>query len=142
MATSETGVHQHNASSQLGVVPNPDPALDVAREHHHAHLHHDARAERGHDPADEIAYSKGTTAEPSVIPDQDPLDHALHRRHHPDRKSGMDVEKNGELDIEDAERGSFSPVGQEQDPQSHFFARFYAKYRIFFHLAIFCLFTG
>lgn len=123
------------------VARNFDPALDVAHEHHHAHLHHDATAEKGRQ--DDIVYSTGTTSEPSVIPDQDPLDHALHRRHHPERKD-IDMEKDNAVDY-DAEKGGISPIStsdQERDPQSHKFARFYARYRIFFHLFIALLFTG
>ncbi|OCK85845.1 sodium/nucleoside cotransporter 1 /nucleoside cotransporter 1 [Lepidopterella palustris CBS 459.81] len=134
--------HRHNASPMPGVVPNNDPALDVAHEHHHAHLHHDAFAEKGRH--DDIVYSKGTTDEPSVIPNADPLDNALHRRHHPERK-GKDIEKDGGLDVEDVEKGSMSPVhgsGHDEDPQSHIFSNFYAKYRIFFHIFIGMLFTG
>lgn len=129
---------QRNHSSHH-LAHNADPALDVAHEHHHTHLHHDATAEKGRQ--DDAVYSAGTTAEPSVIPKQDPLDHALHRRHHPERK---DMEKDDPADY-DAEKGGISPIStsdQERDPQSHRFARFYARYRIFFHLFIALLFTG
>lgn len=133
---------QHNASPMPGVVENTDPVLDVAHEHHHAHLHHSAFAEKGRH--DDIAYSKGTTAEPSVIPDPDPMDNALHRRKHPERRE-KDIEKNGGFSTGDMDRDSMSPVegaGDEEDPRGHAFSRFYAKYRIFFHIFIAMLFTG
>ena len=133
---------QHNASPMPGVVENTDPVLDVAHEHHHAHLHHSAFAEKGRH--DDIAYSKGTTAEPSVIPDADPMDNALHRRKHPERGE-KDIEKNGGFSTGDMDRNSMSPVegaGDEEDPRGHAFSRFYAKYRIFFHMFTAMLFTG
>ena len=135
-------LHQHNASPMPGVVENTDPVLDIAHEHHHTHLHHSAFAEKGRH--DDIAYSKGTTAEPSVIPDADPMDNALHRRKHPERRE-KDIEKNGGFSTDDIDRDSVIPVGgagDEEDPQGHAFSRFYAKYRIFFHIFIAMLFTG
>lgn len=121
----------HNTSSQYHVRPNPDPALDLSHEHRHQHLHHDAFAEKGRE--DEVVYSKGTTFEKSTIPDESPLDHELHRRYHPGK---------GEVEVGDTEKG-ISPVRyQEEDLQTHSFSNFYAKYRIFFHLFIWLLFTG
>ena len=123
----------HTASTQRRLGPNNDPALDPAHEHHHTHLHHSERAMAGRE--DNMMYSKGTTDEPSTIPHQDPLDNALNRRHHPpDQKAGITVT--------DAEKGGLSPVQSEEDPQSHTFARFYSRYKIFFHLFIWLLFTG
>lgn len=123
--------HAHNSSPQHHVVPNLDPALEISNEHHHRHLHHDAFAEKGRE--DEVVYSKGTTFEKSIIPEESPQDHDLHRRRHPEK---------GGVEVEDAEKG-VSPIrSEEADPQTHTFSRFYAKYRIFFHLFIWLLFTG
>lgn len=123
------------------MVHNLDPALDPAREHHHEHLHHDAHAEKGRH--DDPVYTIGTTAEKSDIPDQDPMDHALHRRHHPERGSGdKSIEKDPTVAYDhkyDAEKGA---PEQEADPKSHKVSRFYRKYRIFFHLFLLLLFTG
>ena len=134
----------HNASAQHNVVLNTDPALEKSHEHNHGHLHHDARAEKGRE--DEVVYSKGTTFERSIIPHQDPLDHDLHRRHRPELAEGLQVgqtnEKSAQMEVVDAEKGNLSPIRSEEDPQSHKFARFYARYRIFFHLFIWLVFTG
>jgi CNT family concentrative nucleoside transporter len=121
---------------------NLDPALDPAREHHHEHLHHDANAEKGRH--DDPVYTIGTTAERSNVPDQDPMDHALHRRHHPERAGSGDksIDKDPTVaydDKYDAEKGT---ADQEADPQNHNVSRFYRKYRIFFHLFLLLLFTG
>lgn len=138
-----------HSKSKQHLATNNDPALDPAHEHHHAHLHHSARAEEGRH--DDVVYSIGTTGEKSTIPDQDPMDHNLHRRHHPEhhpeRTSDNDLKDPAlTYDVKyDAEKGSLGAVnssGQERDPQSHKFARFYAKYRIVWHLFIFLLFTG
>ena len=125
---------EHNTSPQHHVTPNSDPALNVSREHHHAHLHHDTYSEQ--DREDEVVYSKGTTFERSTIPHQDPLDHALHRR------SNAAEHDSGRVDVADAEKGTLEPVRSEEDPQTHTFSTFYAKHRIYFHLFIWLLFTG
>ncbi|OCL08719.1 sodium/nucleoside cotransporter 1 /nucleoside cotransporter 1 [Glonium stellatum] len=132
---------QHNASPMRGVVENTDPALDVAHEHHHAHLHHSAFSEKGRH--DDITYSKGTTAEPHVIPEADPMDNALHHRKHPERGE-KDIEKTGGFGTDDVDKDSMSPArgNGEEDPQRHAFARFYTKYKIIFHIFIAMLFTG
>ena len=128
---TQGGAQMHNASSQLHVVPNSDPALEASHEHHHRHLHHDAFAEKGRE--DEVVYSKGTTFERSTIPDENPQDHELHRRHHQEK---------GEVEVGDAEKGITPVRYEEEDPQTHTFSRFYGRYRIFFHLFIWLLFTG
>ncbi|KAI9871559.1 MAG: hypothetical protein M1830_002755 [Pleopsidium flavum] len=128
---TEVTAHLHNTSPQHHVAPNSDSALEVSHEHHHRHLHHDAFAEKGRD--DEVVYSKGTTFERSIIPEESPQDHELHRRHL--------SEKVG-IEVGDAEKG-MSPVrSNDEDPQTHTFSRFYAKYRICFHIFIWLLFTG
>jgi CNT family concentrative nucleoside transporter len=81
---------EHNGSPMPGVHPNPDPALDISREHHHSHLNHTAFAEKGHH--DNVVYSTGTTAEPSVVPTSIHPDQS-HRRRHADTEH--DIEKTG-----------------------------------------------
>jgi len=128
---TQTVVQTHDTSSQHHVVPNSDPALETSHEHHHQHLHHDAFAEKGRQ--DEVVYSKGTTFERSNIPNESPQDHELHRRHHGEK---------GGVEVGDAEKGISQVRYQEEDPQTHTFSSFYGKYRIFFHLFIWLLFTG
>lgn len=120
-----TGVHAHNASAQTHVIPNDDPALDVAHEHQHGHLHHSGMA--AHD--DKTMYTTGTTFERSTIPDQDPMDHALHRRRHPEKEMG--TEKQTAYAYADAEKGEVDsgtvPRSEEEDPKSHRWSSFYKK---------------
>lgn len=123
--------HGHNASPQCNVEPNSDLALHLSREHHHQHLHHNQISERGR--KDEVVYSQGTTFEKSNIPDPDPQDHEMHRRHH--------AEKN-DLTVQDAEKGNLNPVPGEEDPQTHTLSRYYVHFRIGVHLFIWLLFTG
>jgi CNT family concentrative nucleoside transporter len=133
----------HNASTQHNVVPNLDPALDKSNEHRHAHLHHDAFAEKGRQ--DDIMYSVGTTGEKSMIPDADPNDDALHRRHHPERHAEhYPVEAKTPLPAEfDEENGGREVLQVDStDPQRHTVARFYRRYRPFIHLFIWLFFTG
>ncbi|KAK7720591.1 hypothetical protein SLS57_005370 [Botryosphaeria dothidea] len=127
---------EHNSSPQVNVVPNADPALDVSREHFHPHLHHDDHAEKGH--KDEIAYTHGTTQDPPRIPVESELHH---RTAYPEKN----MEKNAAIDIDDAEKGSTSPVttarGEEEKKRGPV-GRFYSRFRIFFHLFIWLFFTG
>lgn len=124
-------VHGHNSSMQRDVELNPDLALHLSHEHQHRHLHHSSLAEKGRE--DEVVYSKGTTFEISNIPDQDPQDHALHRRHVSD--------KNG-VSLDDAEKGQTFSSPAEEEPRTHTFSHFYARYRWAFHVFIWLLFTG
>lgn len=120
-----------------------DPALDPAHEHTHGHLHHGAHA--AHSGNDQPVYTIGTTDEPSVIPDPERQDH-LHRRHNGDAK--LNEKTDGLAVSADVEKGGISPIStvapseEERDPQSHKWANFYAKYRIFFHLFFWLLMTG
>lgn len=125
----------HNSSPQTHVAANDDPALDLSREHYHAPLHHDPSAMKGH--KDEIAYTYGTTVDPPSIPGKADV----HHRH----TSEKSTEKQGVIDIDDAEKGSTSPVttargeeGKKRGPVG----RFYSRFRLFFHLFIWLLFTG
>ncbi|KAF2661957.1 hypothetical protein K491DRAFT_710380 [Lophiostoma macrostomum CBS 122681] len=146
--------HEHNSSPMPGVVRNNDPALDIAREHHHEHLHHSARAEAGHASHDNVSYTTGTTRnEPGVIPPADPNDDALHRRHQHERYTAEhDIEKNGGLEYE--EKGSLNKGRSSSDPDAeikdrkpqyvptwlfYFFKRYW---RIISHVVIGALFTG
>ncbi|OAX80204.1 hypothetical protein ACJ72_05466 [Emergomyces africanus] len=102
---------------------NPDPALDPANQHHHAHQHHSASAEKGHQ--DDVVYTKGIDS--SNIPDVSPLDHGS--RSPSDTKPTGDVES-GEYDGENSSR----------------LGRFREKHRAHFviatHAVIWLLFTG
>ena len=127
----------HNTSPQYQVERNTDPSLDMSKEHRHAHLHHNASATAGRD---HVEYSIGTTFESSTMPPQDPQDHALHRRHHPEEEDRI---KAGAVNITNAEKGTLSPaVSEEEDPQTHTLARFYGKFKIGFHVFAWLLFTG
>jgi hypothetical protein len=99
-----------------------DPALNISNEHKHAHLHHDAFSEKNRD--DGVMYTKGTTSDPSIIPQPSPLDHGVHHTN--------GAEKNP-IDVGDAEKASATAETlEEPDPRKKMFARFYARYRIVF----------
>lgn len=127
----------HNAAPQHGVAPNPDPALDITREHQHEHVHHAPSAQT---PTN-VVYTSHTTQDHSIIADQNTAHDAnLHRRSGGDRKNSNGslgiYEKNQNLDINDAEKGSSIPDASrdhdEEKKEKGKFALFYAKYRIFF----------
>ena len=130
--TNITTKTTHNASPQIGVVHNPDHALDFSHEHQHSHLHHSTKAV--HDEG--VSYTKGTTDEPPVIPNPDVMDNALHHRH-----VGGDYEKGG-LNFQDTETGEASATPSEEDPRNHSLSHLYRRFKPFVHLFIFLLFTG
>jgi concentrative nucleoside transporter, CNT family len=121
----------HDASQNLRV-GNPDPALEVSHEHHHEHLHHDAKITR----EESTVYTKGTTDEPHIIPHADPLD-GVHKRN-----VNASYEKGEDVRVADTEKGNISSLEEEEDPREHKLSNLYAKYKVFVHLFIFLLFTG
>ena len=124
----ETKTTTHNASAQEHVLRSNDPALELSHEHNHSHLHHSAKAvdDKG------VAYSKGTTDEPSNVPRPDKMDGELHHRH---------VGEKADYGVRDTEAGDLSG-SEEEDPRSHRLANLYRKFKPFIHLFIFLLFTG
>ena len=141
---------EHNSSPMPGVARNPDPALDVANEHTHSHLHHSEAVEKSHAATHNVVYTTGTTPnEPSVIPAADPNDDSFHRRRHPERHADHDIEKTGGLDTYE-EKGSLSKprsssdpeAAEEVEPKRHRFSTLYRKYRLYVHIFWGMLFTG
>lgn len=122
--------HPHNSSPQQHVEKNDDPALEGANEHAHGHLHHTAHAKYGRDSTE---FTKGITYGASNIPAQTSHDQNVHRKHPTTTLNGT---------IPDAEKGGFGREGSEEDPRTHTLSDFYLKYRVFFHLFIWLIFTG
>jgi len=129
---------EHNASPMPGVSRNDDPALDIAREHDHQHVHHSARAAH----PDNIVYTTGTTDDRSNVPNPSALDSHMHYRHTGDEKH--DIEKAGGYDYE-VEKTTRSSTDPEPEPEKKAWyspSVLYRRYRPFVHLFIACLFTG
>jgi len=91
ITSSSSSSVAHNSSPQTHVARNNDPALDISHEHHHAHLHHSAFAEKGRE--DEVVYTAGTTFERSMIPEPEPREKAMHQHHAKDTWAVSDKEK-------------------------------------------------
>ncbi|EFY86570.1 inner membrane transport protein yeiJ [Metarhizium acridum CQMa 102] len=126
-----------------GMDYNPDPALNPANQHTHAHHHHSARidAAGGHDDA---VYTSGTTMDPSLVPAQQHGDN--HHAHGVDKKDPLNLPEYS--DNEKAEAGVLS-TGRGSGSTDHRhgesgggFMSFYRRYRPVFHLIYFLLFTG
>ena len=126
-------VKNHSLSPQQNMIQDDVPTLQNPHEHHPDHMHHDSHAEKGR--KDEVTYTYGTTFRESNFPHQDPQDHDHHRMRH------TDIAKEPPAAV-DPEQGTMSPSHSEQDPQSHASATFYKRYRIFFHLLYWTVFTG
>jgi CNT family concentrative nucleoside transporter len=131
---------QHNSSSMPGVARNDDPALDIAREHDHAHVHHSARAAH----PDNIVYTTGTTDEKtSKILEPNAHDSHLHHRH-PITDEKHDFEKAGGYDyeVEKATHSSSDPEPEAEKKPWYSPSVIYKKYRLPIHIFIGKFFTG
>lgn len=129
--------HGHNPSVQHGVDTNPDLALHYSHEHQHGHLHHGHKASVSADKHDHVVYATGAedkTTDRNLLgkPSQDYSQHVLR-------------DEKADYNIADTEKGNSSPTrlsSEEGDGKKHRVSSFYKKYRIFFHLAIWLLFTA
>lgn len=137
---------QHS-SPMPGVHPSHDPALDIAREHEHQHVHHGAHAVH-HDNSTPV-YTAGTTDEqtskffqPSA---QD--SHLQHRHVVPtdvEKNGGFANEKNaGFADYEEkGTRSSSDPEAEVEKKKWYSPSVLYRKYRLPIHIFIGMFFTG
>ncbi|KAI0882948.1 H+/nucleoside cotransporter-like protein [Annulohypoxylon maeteangense] len=123
MTVSETkGLSGHNASPQEGVAPNPDPVLEFANEHHHAHLHHGGLAANPANHPDEVVYS---TSSPQKSLDK-PHDYSA-----------------AEKSVTDEESGNIGHIGGDgSEKRPSILSRYYRKYRAYVHLFIWLVFTA
>lgn len=126
----------HNASPQTGVDRNPDPALDLAREHRHEHTHHGGLAAADKDRLamhDDIAYSAGTTDKGRDIMDTPPQDYDAHK---------MNDAKAAEKSVSDEESGGVGGVSNVELTGPGPVRRFYRRFRPFFHVFFFLFLTS
>lgn len=130
-------LREHNNSPMPGVVRNNDPALDIAHEHEHNHVHHSARAVH----PDNIVYSTGTTDEKSNVPNPSAQDSHLHQRHLDEKH---DLEKAGGYDyeVEKGTRSSTDPEPEEEKKAWYSPSVLYRRFRLPVHIFIGALFTG
>lgn len=131
----------HNASPQEGVARNNDPALDIAREHQHPHVHHSPRAAHPNN----VVYTTGTTDEkPSEFLSASAQD--SHAHSHPaiaDEKHELGKNGGYDYEVEKATRSSSDPdMEGEKRKKWYSPSSLYKKYRLLFHIFIGAFFTG
>ncbi|KAJ6193041.1 sodium/nucleoside cotransporter 1 /nucleoside cotransporter 1 [Bipolaris maydis] len=131
----------HNASPQEGVARNNDPALDIAHEHQHPHVHHSPRAAH----PDNVVYTTGTTDEkPSEFLSASAQD--SHAHSHPviaDEKHQLGKNGGYDYEVEKATRSSSDPdMEGEKRKKWYSPSSLYKKYRPVFHIVIGMFFTG
>jgi CNT family concentrative nucleoside transporter len=124
----------HNASPQEGVARNNDPALDIAHEHNHPHVHHSPRAAH----PDNVVYSSGTTDDkPSEFFAASSHPPAMDEKHQLGKANGYDYE------VEKATGTSSDPdMEGERRKSPYSLSSLYRKYRLPVHIFIGMLFTG
>ena len=123
----------HNTSTQTHVIAHSSPVPDKAQEHHHAHFHDDADAEKNKGGP---IFSKGTAFEHNAVPNKDSREHAVQPGECGETTAG------GMPAFVDSERNGLSHVRLEEDSKTHSLSDFYRRYRLFFHLFIWLVFTG
>lgn len=120
---SNSVAHDLNATATLNHgVQSDKPASEVAHE-------------RMHGRADEAVYTKSTPLGKATTSNQELQPDDLHRRHLPE-------ENKIQPGIPDPEKADLALGLSEEDSRSGSFSKFYANYRIFFHLGIWLFFTG
>jgi concentrative nucleoside transporter, CNT family len=126
--------HGHNMSMQRSVDENPDIALHYSHEHQHQHLHHGRPSLSG--KHDEVLYADGTNPQDVHFGNKNAQDYV----HHTLRKPSVEpVNEKDFVSSDDAEKGDIDHTmtsDSSNDVKRHRFSRFYAKYKIFFHIAI------
>lgn len=125
------GLEGHNASPQVGVVPNPDPALDYVNEHQHAHDHHHGLAAHEKEKHDDVYYSTGTTEKGRDLLDTPPQDYESHKlKETPVGEKSVD-EESGHI-VRD----------EEEVKHSRLAWRYYRKIRPFIPIVVWMVFTA
>jgi CNT family concentrative nucleoside transporter len=133
----------HNGSAMPGVVRNDDPALSIAHEHNHEHVHHSARG--AHQDNSQVVYTSGTTDEKvSKLLQPSAQDSHLQHRHHADVHANHDLEKSGGFaDYEEkATRSSSDPEAEVERKPWYSPSVLYRKYRLPVHIFMGMFFTG
>lgn len=117
----------HNYSAQQGVDINPDPVLELSNEHHHTHLHHGATAMPPE--KDEVMFATSTDKYTGTSGSPDLKVHQM---------SSRDEEESGGV-------GDIREDGDENDragSKKWSLKRVYKQYKVFFHLAIWSVWTA
>jgi CNT family concentrative nucleoside transporter len=135
---------EHNASPMPGVARNNDPALNIAEEHVHEHVHHSARA--AHEDSSHVVYTSGTTDEKvSKLLQPSAQDSHIQHRHHADINANHDIEKNG--GFTDYDEKAVTRSSSDREPEVvkkpwYSPSVLYRKFRLPIHIFIGMFFTG
>lgn len=114
----------HNASAQLGVERNPDPILDLSNEHRHPHLHHGSTALP--EGKDDLLFAKS---------DENYNPAAVAPSYKVRPMSSNEDEESGGV-------GGIRGDKDEDEKAGWTFKRFYRKFKLVFHVAIWGVWTA
>lgn len=124
----------HNASPQVGVATNPDPALELAHEHEHAHDHHHGPAAHQKEKEHDVFYSTGTTEKGRDLLDTPPQDY----EHHKLKDTTIGHEKS--IDSESGNLGGIHDAEEVKHTRRAW--RWYRKIRPFLPILVWAVFTA
>lgn len=128
------GLEGHNASPQVGVDSNPDPALDYLHEHKHGHPNHHGAAAAALEKSDTVMYSAGTTEKGHDLMDTPPQDYSTHKLNQATGEKSIDEESGNVGAIRDGE--------DSEAPKNGRFRRYYRKVRPFLPIVVWLVFTA
>lgn len=120
-------INNHNSSAQEGVQLNPDPVLDTANEHHHAHLHHGGNT----GGKDDVVFANSDEKYPGSAPGADYKVRTMSSSND-DEESGGGV---GEVRSSEEEENVAGWRGWT-------FKRVYRQYKFVFHFAFWAVWTA
>ena len=126
MSTSSNARH-NNPSPKPNVLKDNHPTIQVSTEHHHDRVQYNMQSIKSQE--NDVTHSYDAALEADNIHHQDS------RNRHADMRNELAV-------AVDPEQNNVGLSRFEEDAQSHTLSSFFKKYRVFFHLFIWAVFTG
>ena len=123
----------NNPSPKQNVVKDSHPTLQDSTDHHHDHVQYNIQSRKSQE--NDVTHSYDAFLEGNTVHHQDSQDCERHRERNADMREELAV-------AVDPEQSNGGLSRFEEDAQSHTFSTFYRKYRVFFHLFIWAVFTG
>ena len=131
--STTSDARDNNPSPKQNVVKDGHTALQNSTEHHHDHVQDNIQSRKSQE--NDVAHSYDAASDGNTVHHRDSQDSERHRKRHADMRKELAV-------AVDPEQNNVGLSRFEEDAQSHTFSTFYKKYRVFFHLFIWAVFTG
>ena len=131
--STTSDARDNNPSPKQNVVKDNHQTLPNSTEQHHDHVQYNIQSRKSQE--NDVTHSYDATLEGNTIHHQDSQNREHYRKRHADMRKELAI-------AVDPEQTNVGLSRFEEDAQSHTFSTFYKKYRVFFHLFIWVVFTG